>query len=50
MPAPGLMRVTITVEVCNDYSLWPHSGLSMSSLAGAPRLSSRVRIAFYPCL
>lgn len=24
------------VEVCNDYSLWPHSGLSMSSLA-APR-------------
>lgn len=24
------------VEVCNDYSLWPHSGLATTSLAGAP--------------
>jgi hypothetical protein len=22
-----------TVEVCNDYSLWPHSGLASTSLA-----------------
>ena len=27
-------RTRITVEVCNDYSLWPHSGLSSTSLAG----------------
>ena len=29
-----LTRARITVEVCNDYSLWPHSGLSSTSLAG----------------
>lgn len=39
----------LTVEVCNDYSLWPHSGLSMSSLSGAPLLSSRGFMVFYPC-
>ena len=27
-----------TVEVCNDYSLWPHSGLATTSLVGAPHL------------
>ena len=28
-----LTRARLTVEVCNDYSLWPHSGLASTSLA-----------------
>jgi hypothetical protein len=30
----------LTVELCNDYSLWPHSSLSITGLAGTPHPSS----------
>jgi hypothetical protein len=34
----------LIVELCNDYSLWPHSSLSIASLAGTPNLSSRAYV------
>ncbi|KZV62214.1 hypothetical protein PENSPDRAFT_758867 [Peniophora sp. CONT] len=32
----GVLLLVEKVEVCNDYSLWPHSGLIATSLASEP--------------
>ncbi|KAI9435250.1 hypothetical protein H4582DRAFT_2059517 [Lactarius indigo] len=33
----AVLHLIEKVEVCNDYSLWPHSGLSSTSLAVPPK-------------
>ncbi|KAH9173987.1 hypothetical protein EDB89DRAFT_647369 [Lactarius sanguifluus] len=33
----AVLHLIEKVELCNDYSLWPHSGLSSTSLAVAPK-------------
>ncbi|KAI0249002.1 hypothetical protein BJV78DRAFT_1363193 [Lactifluus subvellereus] len=33
----GVLHLIEKVEVCNDYSLWPHSGLASTSLAAPPK-------------
>ena len=38
----------LTVELCNDYSLWPHSNLSITGLAGTPHPSVLAHISLRP--
>ncbi|KAI0298800.1 hypothetical protein B0F90DRAFT_1731250 [Multifurca ochricompacta] len=33
----GVLHLIEKVELCNDYSLWPHSGLASTSLAAPPK-------------
>jgi hypothetical protein len=47
-PATRLLYWALIVELCNDYSLWPHSSLSIASLAGTPNLSSRACVFKIP--
>jgi hypothetical protein len=41
---PSQLTSCFIVEVCNDYSLWPHSGLASTSLAGASYPSARCAV------